>query len=64
MWSQRRAASGARSIAVGASKPWLYLNSMDGHGAPATANLQNMIGLADACLLYQRVQLVELRLLQ
>jgi hypothetical protein len=36
---------------------------MNGHGTPAAANLQHMVSIFDACLHYQGVELVKLRLL-
>ena len=49
---------------LSASRLCLYLNSMDGHGSPTAANLQNMVSALDVCPLYQSIQLVQLCLLQ
>lgn len=40
-----------------------HLHSADGHGAPAAADLQHVVTLLDVCCAYQRVQLVQLCLL-
>ena len=41
-----------------------HLNRMDSHRSPSAANLQYTVRLLDACLLYEGVQLLKLRMLQ
>ena len=41
-----------------------YLNSMDGHGSPTAADLQDVVSALDVCPLDESIQLVQLRLLQ
>ena len=51
-------------LAVLEGKESTCLHSADGHGAPATADLQDVVAGLDVCHGYERVQLVQLRLFQ